>query len=345
MARQDRKSALDLKLGMLKEGHAFSFFQALRLLRHLYRSPSEPADRTAREEGDSFEAGKAVQVRPKLSLAFPPADVDRIEELDGEESRFSVTATFFGLYGTSSPLPTFYTEDLMDEEAADESVTREFIDVIHHRLYLLMFKCWTKYRLFLQVAEEENPSVLERLFCLIGLGENALQSEIGKAYPLLRYAGLFTQHPRSAVGLEALLQDALCVRPVRVIPGARRRSNIPVDQMFHLGSSRGRLGRTCFLGEEIEDRVGKFHVRIGPLDWDQYYGLLPGGEGYQKMIGLIKLYIVEPLEYDVELILREGQVKTACLGADESTRLGWDTWIQSGVDGGEGRVTFCPQGI
>ncbi|MFO8111269.1 MAG: type VI secretion system baseplate subunit TssG [Desulfosalsimonadaceae bacterium] len=69
-----------------------------------------------------------------MSLAFPPADIDRIQEMDLQEhSGYEITANFLGLYGISSPLPTFYTEELMHEAAEDESVCRDFIDVINQR--------------------------------------------------------------------------------------------------------------------------------------------------------------------------------------------------------------------
>ncbi len=50
------------------------------------------------------------------------------EKSDSEDERFEVQVNFLGLYGTSSPLPVFYTEDLIDEASDDESVAREFIE-------------------------------------------------------------------------------------------------------------------------------------------------------------------------------------------------------------------------
>src|SRR5919108_3991821 len=109
----------------------------------------------------------AVRVRPELSLAFPAADIAGIEKR-GEG--YLVTARFLGLYGPASPLPTFYTEELLDEAAADACATREFLDIVNHRLYNLFFACAAKYRLFYQVAEGERREGIERLFCLAGPG-------------------------------------------------------------------------------------------------------------------------------------------------------------------------------
>jgi type VI secretion system protein ImpH len=337
MASQGGGSSSDLKFDLIKEGHAFSLFQVMRLLRS-FGSPSSESEQSA-----GSRETEHIRIRPKLSLAFPPADVDRIEEINDEEPHFLVTATPLGLYGASSPLPTFYTEDLMDEAAEDESVTREFIDIINHRLFLLLFRAWNKYRQFLQVAEENNPQYLERLFSLLGLGEEPFREDVSEAYGLIRYIGLLTQSPRSSLGLRVLLQDALGDIPVEVIPCVQRRASIPADQRLFLGASGGTLGSDGFLGEEIDDRMGKFRLKIGPLNQEQFHGLLPGGQGCDKLCFLTKFYVTESLEYDVELTLAEGEAQGVCLGRPEWSRLGWDTWIFAGDDLGEVKATFYPE--
>ena len=337
MASQNRRPTIDLKLELLREGHSFSFFQVMRLLR-IYGH-----DSTEIEDSASVETGN-IRVRPKLSLAFPPADVDMIEEQDVDIGpRFQVTANFLGLYGTSSPLPTFYSEDLMDEASLDESITRDFIDIVNHRLFLLLFRCWSKYRQFIQVVEENNPDHLERLYSLLGLGEETIRDNIPDAYGLLRYIGLFTQFPRSTIGLQTLLQDALEVMSLKVIPCINRKAIIPEDQRLLLGVAGNLLGVHSFLGREIEDRMGKFRIRIGPLNRKVFRRFLPGGDRHQKLALLTKLYVVDPLEYDLEIIISAGQVKTVCLGASEWSRLGLDTWIFSDDELGEVRTTFYPE--
>jgi type VI secretion system protein ImpH len=89
--------------------------------------------------------------------------------------------------------------------------------------------------------------------------------------------------------------------------------------------------------------MGKFRIRIGPLNRKVFRRFLPGGDRHQKLALLTKLYIVDPLEYDLEIIISAGQVKTVCLGASEWSRLGLDTWIFSDDELGEVRTTFYPE--
>jgi len=97
-----------LKIELLKHGHEFSFFQAIRLLRLINPSGSE---------SQAFsESCDHISVVPHLSLGFPASDLEKIEELEGNHPpRYKITANFLGLYGSSSPLPTWYTEELLEE--------------------------------------------------------------------------------------------------------------------------------------------------------------------------------------------------------------------------------------
>ena len=325
-----------MKHELLKKGRRFSFFQVIRMLRLLKRAAGDGSNADITDTGH-------IRIRPKLSLAFPPSDVDSIQELEGEDPRFLVNTTFLGLYGTSSPLPVFYTEDLMEEASSDESVSRDFLDIFNHRLFLLLFKCWSKYRQHIKVVEERDSMYLERLFCLVGLGEKAFRQDVPEPYPLIRYAGLLTQFPRSSLGLRTLLKDALGGISLEIIPCVGTKTAIPEEQRFHLGISGCSLGEDSFLGNEILDRSSKFRIRIGPLQQDQYQEFLPGAQKYQLLTFLTNFYLVEPLTYEVECILSTVHISPVCLGAPRWSALGMDTWMFSGEAPAEMRAVFYPQ--
>lgn len=336
MAGADRQPSLDLKLDLLKQGHAFSFFQALRLLRLLGGRQGPAGDGPGEPD---------VRIRPDLSLGFPASDIARIEETASGPAAFRMTVTFLGLYGVSSPLPTFYTEELIDEALSESSTARDFLDAIHHRLFILLFRCWSKYRPFVRIVEERDEDDLEKLFCLMGLGEPELRRFAEKAPGLLRYVGLFARHPRSAAGLAGMLRDALGGVSVKVVPCVPRKAVIPPDQRTLLGVSGGRLGVDCFVGHEVDDRMGKFRLKIGPLGADRFSSLLPGREEHGRLALLVGLYLTDPLEYDLELVLAAGEAVTARPGAPRWSSLGLDTWIFSGSDLGEAAVVFPPQPV
>jgi type VI secretion system protein ImpH len=316
MATPHGKSPSPLKDELVSQAPRFAFYQAMRLLNRL--------------------SSGEVRVRPELSLGFPASDVTRIEERP-DKNGFAMTATFLGLYGVSSPLPAFYTEDLFRDDSA---ATREFLDILHQRLYTLLFESWKKYRLFIQLAETKSQAPMEMLYALCGLSAKGAPGT--NSYALLRYAGLLGGRPRSALGLTTMLTDFLKGAAVEIIPFVSRAVKIPRDQQLCLGSGQTTLGHDTFVGAEFVDRQGKFRVRIGPLNRHRFRDLLQGGEEHQAVVGLIDSYLTDPLEYDFELILQGAETRPVCLGAHEWSRLGLDTTLFTNRFHGDMSVVFPP---
>lgn len=327
MASQNRGKNPDIKTKLLKEGSRFSFVQAFRLLRLII----------GRETGEVLEdneLSKRIRIRPELSLSFPESDIIKIEEIPGEDksgasSQFLITTTFLGIYGASSPMPTFYTEDLLDELSSDRSITREFLDVLNLPLYHLYFKIWSKYRLFYNISEQLDPQTLERLYCLLGLSTKRLQGQVDGSYNLIQYLGLATQFPRSAEGLRSLLADRLNEPSVRIIQCVSRVAEIPEDQRLILGTAGNSLGINGYLGTEIVDRQGKFVLRIGPVDSDTFHRILPDKPDFRLMNDLIRFYLNQPFIWDIEVLLDSNKIEPARLGEDRWSQLGWNSWIFS----------------
>jgi type VI secretion system protein ImpH len=338
MAGKTGQSA-DTVIGkLLKSANRYSFVQVMRLMRHAGCLP---------EMDDippgALPAAGSVRIRPANNLAFPASDVLGMNELTGDDPVYQIEAAFLGLYGPASPLPTFYTEDLLQEEAADANAGRDFLDIFNHRLFSLFFHCSMKYRLFFQVCEQNSPAALDKLFSLIGLYEPAQRDAVPDAYALLRYVGILSQYPRSAWGLETILADMFSGSPIKVIPCVSRNISISASQQVRLGRQNSTLGVDTVIGSQVEDRSGKFRLSVGPVSLTQFYELLPGGEKHSGMACVTGLYLQDPLDFDMELTLRAGEAPAARAGGARPARLGLDSWVFSGEGLGEVSVIFPMQ--
>ena len=120
MAAETGRETTDLIGRLLARPQGFSLGQALRLLGQAH---------SATPEGRHDYLLSRVRIRPWLSLAFPPGDLVALEETE-DGAAFELTATGFGLYSTLGPLPTLYTEELLDEARSDEGVSRDFLDIL-----------------------------------------------------------------------------------------------------------------------------------------------------------------------------------------------------------------------
>ena len=333
MGSAQRGTFHNLRESLLKEGASYSFFQAVRLIRLILRRQ----EKRGVKDAASIE-GRFLRIRPELTLGFPSADIARIEgiPLDEDNRRFIIYTTFLGLYGTSSPLPSFYTEDLLREAADDKSVTRDFIDIINSAVYPLFIRTLLKYNLFLQICEEENREYLERIYCLMGMHGTKCQSLEGEEArrSLLRYGGILSQYPRSALGLKTMLSDSLDGIPVFIRQCIPQMVPVPDDQRASLGLANVTLGEDMYLGSEIADCMGKFRIIIGPIPPEMVAEYLPGGSVLQRAVFLVDSYLNTPLEYDFELLFHQAGIPALSLGEPCSSVLGVNSWF----------VTDCTDG-
>jgi type VI secretion system protein ImpH len=324
----------DLIDRLLTEAHRFTFFQAVQLLQG-----SEPAGVGVGRGGPPSR--ECLRFRPVLSLGFPKAELAGIERLtdDAGPARYQMEVALLGLYGTVSPMPTFFTESLL-HETGEDSLVRGFLDLFHHRALSLLYRCWEKYRYHVQFRAGGRDEISRRLYCLMGLG--GAEPRPGATLPpvhLLRYLGLFSQRPRSAAALGCMLRDYFGGLPVAVTQFVARAVPIPASQKNRLGAANSRLGEDLCVGDRVEDRASSFRIGVGPMGLESFQSLLPGSPGFRALEAMTRLFTTDRLDFEVELILRREEVPELRLCADQTAgRLGHTTWLGSPPEDGRVRM-------
>ncbi|MDI6791673.1 MAG: type VI secretion system baseplate subunit TssG [bacterium] len=318
---------------LLEKAHSFSFFQAVQLLERYCLRNQVSARRAARVGYQGPADAEAVRFRPVASLSFPFSDIAAVEKIDpgnDHPPRFRITTTFLGLYGTVSPLPSFYTEDILWKDL-DDTCVRDFLDIFHHRLLSLFYRCWSKYRYHIQFGPEGRDEFSRRMFSLVGLSVEGLAGEAGlPAIRLLNYAGLLTQHPRSAIGLQTILAGYFGELPVRIEQCVSRWMRIREQDRNALGQKNCQMKVNLTLGRRVFDRNGKFRICVGPIGWAAFLRFLPEGEDMLTLRKLTQFYLIDKLDFDVKLILKAEEVPLPCLSSlKPATRLGWTSWLAS----------------
>jgi type VI secretion system protein ImpH len=308
----------------------FSFFQLIALLERRFRD--------APAVGAATEAGRErIRFRALPSLAFPPADIAAVAShggAGGADGLVAVTVTFLGLFGPASPLPTYYTEDLLGDDPGQETV-RDFLDLFNHRLISFVYKAWKKYRYYAQFRRGADDAFSGYLFALMGLPPAAPQASEIDRRRLLGHAGLLGLNCRSAGVIERVLAHYFEV-PVRIEEAVERLLEIPASQCHRLGGRRTSLGVDWLLGERLPDRAGKFRIWIGPVTQAVFRSFLPDGANHKALIELVTLLLRDPLDYDVRVLLAPGEMEPWHLGGPPSP-LGWFLWL--------GQANAAEQGV
>ena len=320
--RQYSPTLTDIGQLLLERGHRLPFVQVIRLLK-LYLS---------RQQGKKLtneELFRLIRVRPHLSLDFPGTDIVKVEKFDNGQAHFRITATFLGLYGSSSPLPTFYTEDLIEEEREGRNAAREFLDIINQQFYNTYFQAWEKYNIAHRFSEDKGNRNYLMLYSLLGIVQPEVRRFLEHDRRFLPYIGLAVQKPRSAEGLRVLLSDMLKEPCVRVDQCVEYRAVIAPDQRCYLGLKNSSLNEDSHLGSLVRDRTGKFLVHLGPLNGSRFQELLPHSASHQLLHECVRFYCDQALLWNLQLEIRREDMETCQLGSSSWGHLGWNTWLYS----------------
>jgi len=306
-----RKQKVNINKELFTHSSKFSFVQAIRLLEKNFNNKDNVLE-------------QKIRTHPRLSLAFPKSD---IVDITKDKEFIRLTVTFMGLYGESSPLPTFYTEELLEEERNDKSVMRDFIDIFNAPLYQIYFKVWLKNQLGIRLNEFNDTKVLDLLHTFSGMPYENLRQQHEGVYSFLRYAGLNMHYPRSAEALRTLICDIIKNDEVEVVQCVKQMASIPSSQYCSLGKRNTTLDDNLHLGDKIKDRMGKFRILISELDIESFNFLLPGAKKFKALVDAVKLYVGESLSWDLQLTLKDSEYQPISLGVTQESRLGLNTWL------------------
>jgi type VI secretion system protein ImpH len=98
------------------------------------------------------------------------------------------------------------------------------------------------------------------------------------------------------------------------------------------------LGATIIVGERIWQGQQKFRIVMGAVNYSDYQRMLPGGESLKRLIAIVRNYIGDEQDWELNLILQEQEVPQICL--DGNSRLGWTTWLAQDTLGRDGDDLF-----
>ena len=327
MATPDRSTTGNLNEALLSEvlarGRQFDFYQAVRVLLALHPEAATPG-------GHGQLSKEAVRFCANPSLGFPASDIESVRRETAPAAAlppYAMTVNFLGLIGPASPLPAYYTEEVIRADA-DAAMAQHFLDMFHHRLTSFVYRSWEKYRYILQYRPGARDPFSNRMFALIGLGHQQLRNDSGLQWArLLPYLGLIGMKVRSASLLSGVVSHYFGSVPVAVQEYIRHKTTIDPMQRNCLGVVNCALGVSSMLGEKVHDVNTKFKLRIGALDFAAYREFLPGGSDYAALRELVRFTLIDPFEYDVELLLRAADVPRTALTEDNPCRLGYSTWL------------------
>ena len=309
------------------------FFQVLRLIENAH--PEQPRIGASLRPRDD-----AVRFGQYPSLVFHATMLGNYTGAGSTtgEGRARLAVNFFGLLGANGPLPTHLTEYVRDRlRNGGDATLQAFLDVFHHRLLSLFYRARASSEPAISLdrsgtgrgGEREDDRFSIFVGSMFGIGAPSLRErdDIGD-FSKLHFAGLLANKARPASGLVSILREYFKL-PLHVEQFVGHWMRLPVETQSRIGQldTGNRLGMSMVLGRQVWDSQNKFRIVIGPLGYDDYRRLLPGGDSLKRLQAWVKNYVGLTLDWDVRLILKKEEMPLLKLGGP--TRMGWTTWLTS----------------
>ena len=286
----------------------------LALLRSLeYNNPQSPPLGTAIRLRD-----EPIRLGQHPHLNFATRDVHHVMVLP-EPAVNKYYVQNFGLLGPNGALPLHLSEYAYTRiHHHNDSTFSEFLDVFHHRAYLLFYRAWANAQPHIG-QHGKTPNVFTtQLAAIAGHGnQSGWGRETLPDHFRLGLAGHFSRQSRSSEGFEKVLRQILGLS-VRIHSFAGQWLTMPAQGRYPLG-----LGMV--IGRRVWDIQSKVTIQIGPMPYRQYMQLLPGACGHTRLLQAANAYLGLEFDWDYTLHVSPAEVPEARLG--KLGALGRNAWL------------------
>ncbi len=303
---------------IVKNHSDFNFFQVVRLI----EEASEVYNRLPIGYHHSME-DEALHFNTALSLIFPVHDISNINQPGGKKSYYEMSVSFLGIFGQTGALPEFYTEQMQRQARKKHTELADFLNLFNHRLISFYYRAWEKNNLFFSYQRSLKRGTIENKN-----NQTLKDSKLNKKHIMYYYAGFFSQWPRNAINLAALLSDYFEL-PIKVSEFEATSQILPKNScsLLSYAHKNNQLNREVFLGRTLCSFQSKIQINIGPIDYTKFSELFPTKEKISAIYELAKFYISDGIILDIRLILSANSMPPLILTHKPMMHLAWNTWL------------------
>lgn len=310
-----------------RDAAKFDLFQAMRRVENVFIDKPRL--------GDAMRPGEEpIRFAQEPSLIFAPAPIAALDRKDKNRAPRLVQRVF-GFMGPNGALPIHMTEYARERLLYDNDPTFvRFLDTLLHRFGLFFYRAWARAQPVVGLDRPADATIVRHVGALIGVVEKSTRErdELGD-FPKLFFAGRLARSVRDADGLEAWLSLQFGVA-VHVAQFQGHWMPLGQDERSRLmRDGQSSVGRGAVLGRTVWDVQHKFRIVIGPLQWERFAALLPGGHALAQLKALVRQYVGFEFAWDLRLILKHEDVPSWTLqgGRDGRVgRLGRTAWLNGG---------------
>lgn len=264
--------------------HRMNFYRFCQLLEK--RHPGRPLMGST-----SHPADDPVRFAPHPGMGFPAGELKSVEyDEDDDNTPPVIRATFMGMYGVDSPLPTAYLDDITQRREGHDAL-QGFLDIFSHRILTQFYRIWRKYSYPATFEPGGTDSISQSLLGLVGLGIPGTANHI--ATPVSRFLallGVLQQLGKTQEGIQALVSLLAPDTTVTVSPYCLRPVEVSQPLGFY-GDDDFLLDGNTPLGDEAMDASSQLLIALSTDNEQESQGWKPDGLLYQDFLVMLRVYL------------------------------------------------------
>ncbi|MCX7338045.1 MAG: type VI secretion system baseplate subunit TssG [Alphaproteobacteria bacterium] len=320
-----------VKESLEQRAYEFDFYQAVSLLEQAALN-TDAKIVVPLGEGNNPTL-EAVRIKSYVSLSVPISEVHSAQVEDGKNPAFWIN--FLSIAGIQGPLPTPYTESVIQRTRQKDTAFRDFLDIFNHRFASLWYRLRRVINPTLMNKTSDNTAMGKAILSLCGMQQAGVLKAGGlEQDTLLSYHDLLWKRSHSAAGLVQLIQSFFKV-PVSLTQFRGQWREVNPSEVSTLGR-RGKfnaLGKTTILGQKCWDQGAGVTLTMGPLSWGRFCDFLPlktalaaiDPTPFDRLKDLSFLYAGLGIGISVCLVLNRFDAKPVRL--NRGFALGYNTWL------------------
>ncbi|RYA22262.1 type VI secretion system baseplate subunit TssG [Malaciobacter halophilus] len=277
---------------------------------------------------NSIEVYELIKFSSNPSLSFQKSEVSKVILFEEENDiKAEITLNFLGIFGSSSPLPSHYSEMVLYSIDSDY-ILHDFLNLFNHHLQRFIYPIWQKHRYYIQYQNDLKDKFSKYIFSFLGLYSNRLQNNSSlNLRKLIPYIGILFMKHKSAGTLKSILRHYLNHNELEIIQCIEDNYNIPSFQRCSLGDENCSLNSSFLIGESVKSKNAKFQILLKNVTNQQLleYSIL--GFKMKELKDLIAFSLNEPLKHEVCFEVKKEEKESLSLDINAKQFLGINSWI------------------
>jgi type VI secretion system protein ImpH len=275
---------------------------------------------------------QVIRIRPVLGLQHARTQVVSVTKQQHMNTGclYFLNVNLPGLYGNASPLPKFFTEELVQASHKEQNQTRLFLDLIHQRLYQLLFAASTQNLPHYSLNGQKN--LHEFMFSMVGFKDELWLRKFPEPALILRNINIIRHQKGTVAGLKKLLQNIFSTSDIQIQQCVNRRANIRMTQHLGLNLQANQVSTNAVLGSKVQDIQSKIILSINSVTVKEYKKWCLTPKYWSALQHLIKFFVGQALLVDVRFDVLTDKTLGLKLVPDDQFALGKNAWLTNRQD-------------